>query len=103
MNKNQDTAFCAFGADNALGWDHFDSKRSSKVFLIAPELSQLSAQAKSMAGVSFSGKRPRHYALTTAVFSREEKGVEKLLTTMEGFTNPFEQKVTHFATAEGSL
>ena len=60
--------------------------------MIAPELSQLSEQAKSMAGVSFSGERSRHHALTTAVFSREEKSVEKLLTTMESFTNPFEQE-----------
>ena len=36
----------------------------------APELSQLSEQAKSIAGVSFSGERSRHHALTTAVFSR---------------------------------
>lgn len=45
-----------------------------------------------MSGVSFSGERSRHHALTTAVFSREEKSVEKLLTTLESFTNPFEQE-----------
>ena len=61
-------------------------------FLVAPELSQLSEQAKNTAGVSFSGERSRHHTLTTAVFSREEKSVEKLLTTMESFTNPFEQE-----------
>ena len=61
-------------------------------FLIAPELSQLSEQAKSMAGVSFSGERSRHHSLTTAVFSCEEKSVEKLLTTMKSFTNPFDQE-----------
>ena len=49
-----------------------------KFFLIAPELSPLSEQAKSMAGVSFSGERSRH-ALITAVFSCEEENVEKLL------------------------
>ena len=60
--------------------------------MVAPELSQLSEQAKNTAAVSFSGERSRHHTLTTAVFSREEKSVEKLLTTMESFTNPFEQE-----------
>ena len=87
-----------------IGWDHFEPKRSSKVFLIAPELSQLSAQAKSiMAGVSFSGKRSHYYAVTSAVFSREEKSAEKLLTTMERFTNPIwpgkqRPRATHYST-----
>ena len=45
-----------------------------------------------MAGLSFSGERSRHHALTAAVFSHEEKSVEKLLTTMKSFTNPFEQE-----------
>ena len=45
-----------------------------------------------MAGVSFSGERSRHHALATAVLSREEKSVEKLLTTVESFTNRFEQE-----------
>ena len=52
-NKNQDTAFCAFAADNALGWDHFDSKRSSKVFLIAPELSHAVISVSQKHGRSF--------------------------------------------------
>ena len=56
------------------------------------QVSQLPEQAKRMAGVSFSGERSRHHALTTAVFSREEKSVEKLLTIMESFTNPYEQE-----------
>ena len=51
-----------------------------------------SLTVQSMAGVSFSGERPTHPAFTTAVFSREEKSVEKLLTTMESFINPFEQE-----------
>ena len=45
-----------------------------------------------MAGVSFSGEKNHHHALTTAVFSHAEKSVEKLLTTMESFTNPFDQE-----------
>ena len=51
-----------------------------------------SLTVQSMVGVSFSGERSKHHALTTAVFSREEKSVEKLLTTRESFINPFEQK-----------
>ena len=105
VNKNQESAFCAVGADNAL--EHLNRKMKVsgglvgitlnpnarvKFFLIAPELSQLSDQAKSMAGVSFSGETSHHHALTTAVFSLEEKSVEKLLTTMESFTNPFDQE-----------
>ena len=56
------------------------------------QVSQLSEQAKSMAAVSFSEERCRHYALTTAVFSRKEKSVEKLLNALESLTNPFEQE-----------
>ena len=66
--------------------------------MIALELSQLSAQAKSMAGVSFSGERSHHHALTSAVFSREEKSAEKLLTTIKRFTNPFDPSATHYST-----
>ena len=57
------------------------------------QVSQLSEQAKGMAGVSFSEEEwSRHQVLTTAVFSREEKSVEKLLITIESFTNLFEQE-----------
>ena len=44
-----------------------------------------------MTEVSFSGERSHHHALSTAMFSLEEKSVEKLLTTIESFINPFDQ------------
>ena len=77
-----------------IGWDHFKPKRSSKLILIVPELSQLSAQTKSFAGVFFFWESSHHPAFTTAALSREEKRVEKPLTTMESlnFINPFDQE-----------
>lgn len=47
-------------------------------------------QAKEMAGVSVR-KQDRHHNLTIAVLSREETNICKLSSTMERFTNPFNQ------------
>lgn len=71
-----------------IGWDHFQPNARVNF----PKLSQVSEQAKSTAGVSFSGENFHHHALTTALFSHEEKSIEKLLTIMESFTNRFDQK-----------
>ena len=104
VNKNPNTPFCALGADNALEHINRSMKVSGglvgitlnpsarvKFFLIAPELARLAEQAKSMAGSSSTTSVPHHHALTSAVLAREEKSIEQLLTTMESFTNPFNQ------------
>ena len=69
-------------------------KRSSKDFLIAPELSQLLAQAKLKAWQDFQSfsEESSSCSYNCCVYSREEKSLEKLLTTMESFTNPFDQE-----------
>lgn len=59
-----------------------------KFFLKAPELSRHANEATDMAGVS-SKSRKQHHNLTAAVLSREEKTIEKLLATINGFTDPF--------------
>ena len=104
VNKNPNTPFCALGADNAL--DHINRsmkvsgglvgntlKPSARVkfFLIAPELARLAEQAKSMAGSSSTTSVSHYHALTSAELAREEKSIEQLLTTMESFSNPFNQ------------
>ena len=108
VNKNPNSACCAIGADNAL--EHVNRKMKVsgglvgitlnpnarvKFFLIAPELAHLAEQAKCMAGISLSTEGSHHHALTPAVFGREQKSVENLLTTMECFTNPFDEESDH--------
>ena len=101
VNKNASVSFCALGADHGL--EHINRSMKvtgglvgitlnpnarTKFFLIAPELARLAGEAKDMAGVS-SKTQKRHHNLATAVLSREEKNIEKLLATVESFTNPF--------------
>ena len=63
----------------------------TKFLLIAPELACLVEEAKEMAGTSTANKGTHHHTLTVSVLSREEN-IEKLLNTMESFTNPFTQE-----------
>ena len=60
----------------------------NKFFLIAPEMANLSGQAKNMAGVA-SKIQTRHHNHTPAVLSREDKNIKALMETIETFTNPF--------------
>ena len=89
VNKNLDTAFCTFGAalerlnrkmkvSGGIAGITLNPNARVKFFLIAPELSQLSAQAKSiMAGVSFSRERFHHYTLTSAVAQNVKKDLKE--------------------------
>ena len=103
VNKNEDVAFCALGADHALEQINRSMKVSeglvgitlnpnarTKFFFIAPELACLAEEAKEMAGTSTANEGTHHHTLTTSVLSHEEKNIEKLLNTMESFTNPFD-------------
>lgn len=103
VNKNSEIPFCGLGADNALEHVNRSMKVSgglvgiilnpsacAKFFLIAPELALLADQAKDMAGVS-TKIQDKHHDLSTAVLSREEKNVGKLTSTIEIYTNPFNQ------------
>ena len=44
-----------------------------------------------MVGTSTANERTYHHTLTASVLSHEEKNTEKVLNTMESFTNPFTQ------------
>ena len=100
---NEDVAFCALGADHPFEQINRSMKVSeglvgitlnpnapkyNKFFLIAPELARLAEEAKEMAGTSTANEGTHHHTSTTSVLSREEKTIEKLLNTMESFTNP---------------
>ena len=61
----------------------------TKFFLIAPELTRLPEEANEMAGTSTANEGIHHNTLMASVVTREEKNIEKLLNTMESFTNPF--------------
>ena len=105
VNKNQNVAFCALGADHALELINRSVKVSgglvgitlnpnarTKFFLIAPELARLTEEAKEMAGTSTANESTHHHSLTASRLSYEEKNIEKLSNTMESFTNPFTQE-----------
>ena len=102
VNKNLNVSFCALGADHALEQVNRSMKVSgglvgitlnpsarTKFFLIAPELSRLAEEARSMAGTTSTHSSAHHHSLSASVFSREEKSIVQLLATMENFTNPF--------------
>ena len=61
----------------------------TKFFLIAPELARLPEEVNEMAGTSTVNEGTHHNILMASVLAREEKNIEKLLNTMESFTNPF--------------
>ena len=101
VDKNANVPFCAVDADNGLENINRSMKvtgglleitlnpsAGTKFFLIAPELSKLTEQANDVAGVS-SKAQTRHHNLVTAVLTREETSVERLLATIQRFTNPF--------------
>ena len=105
VNKNQNVAFCALGADHAFEQINRSMKVSgglvgmtlnlnarTKFFLIAPELARLVEEAKEMAGTSTANESTHHHSLTASRLSHEEKNNEKLSNTMESFTNPFTQE-----------
>ena len=105
VNKNQDVAFCALGADHALQQINRSMKVSgglvgitlnpnarTKFFLIAPELARLAEEAKEMAGTSTANQSTHHHSLSASRLSHKEKNIEKLSNTMESFTNPFKQE-----------
>ena len=102
VNKNPHVPFCALGADHALEQINRSMKVSgglvgitlnpnarTKFFLIAPELARLAEDAKEMAGTTPAKEGTHHHTLSASVISREEKNIEKLVATMENFTNPF--------------
>ena len=65
--------------------------RHHKFLLIAPELAKFEDQAKVMAGVTPKIHK-QHHNLAATVFAREEKNIEKLLPTINNFTDPFLEK-----------
>ena len=102
VNKNPQVPFCALGADHALEQVNRSMKVSgglvgitlnphalTKFFLIAPELACLSEDAKEMSGTTPAKEGNHHNTLSASVISREEKNLEKLVTTLGNFTNPF--------------
>ena len=96
VNKNEDVAFCALGAGHPFEQINRSMKVSEGLVgitlnpnaLIPPELARLAEEAKEMAGTSTANEGTHHHTSTTSVLSREEKTIEKLLNTMESFTNP---------------
>lgn len=77
VNKNQDVAFCALGADHALEQINWSMKLSgglvgitlnpnarTKFFLIAPELARPAEEAKEIAGTSTANESTHHHSLT---------------------------------------
>lgn len=101
VNKNTNIPFCALGADHAL--EHVNRSMKvrgglvgitlnqtarNKFFLTAPEMANLSGQAKDMAGVA-PKIQTQHHNHTPAVLSREDKNIKALMETIETFTNPF--------------
>ena len=101
VNKNTNIPFCALGADHAL--EHVNRSMKvhgglvgitlnqtarNKFFLTAPEMANLSGQAKDMAGVA-PKIQTQHHNHTPAVLSREDKNIKALMETIEAFTNPF--------------
>ena len=106
VNKNSNVPFCALGGDHGL--EHIN--RSMKVTggLVGISLNP-SARTKFIShrsraintcrssqgcgGVS-STTLKQHHNLTAAVLSREEKNIEKLLATINSFTDPFSEQGT---------
>ena len=52
-------------------------------------LCEQSKDAKEMVGTSTVNESTYHHTLTASLLSHEEKNIEKVLNTMESFTNPF--------------
>ena len=104
VNKNPNVSFCALVADHALEQINRAMKVSgglvgitlnpsarTKFFLISPELSRLSQQAKQKAGIALHS-RTRHHDISPAVQERQETNVQDLTATFRRFTNPFGDK-----------
>ena len=102
VNKNPCVSFCSLGADNALEHVNRLMKVSGglvgitlspnariKHFLIEPELAQLAEKAKEMSGMSACKTEKHHHSLSTAVWVRQEKNIEQLVTSFRNFINPF--------------
>ena len=74
--------------------------RRTKFFLIAPELARLSAEdSKEISGTTPAKEGNHHHTLSASVISREENNLEKLVTTLENFTNPFIEQSNDLFTA----
>ena len=101
VNKTPNVSFCGLGADHELEQINRAMKVSgglvgitlnpsarTKFFLISPELSRLSQQAKQKAGIALHSQT-RHHDISPAVQERQETNVQDLTATFRRFTNPF--------------
>ena len=103
VNKNENVAFCAVGADHALEHLNRSMKVSgglvsitlnesarTKFFLTSPELSRLATEAERITGVTTNPTQ--HHRLSPTYISNEEKAVTALTSTFRNYTNPFREE-----------
>lgn len=91
VNKNPQVPFCALGADHALEQVNRSMKVSGGLVGITlnphartkffPELARLSEDAKEMSGTTPAKEGNHHHTLSASIIFREEKNLEKLVTT----------------------
>ena len=99
-NKNT-LPFCAIGPDHALEQLNKWMKRTvglvgitlnenerNQFFLISADLVWLTEEANEMTRNS-EAARKRHHELSQAILKRQTKNFQKLVSTIEGFINPF--------------
>ena len=73
---------------NTVNCSDAGPKQLSVQQLISPELARLGEGAKDIAGLSLMLQTHRH-RLSNSIVARQDRNIQELMSTIQGFTNPF--------------